>query len=362
MKNVYWIGMDYHKEKTMLAILKNGEESVLKQHTVDSSAPSVMRVLNKYTDDGEVRACYEASCCGYGLVRSLRKHGVVCDVIAPHTIAKSANNRLKKNDRLDAIQLARQYRNGELSKVSVPTENEERVRRYVRLLTELQKEFRRSRTRVSFFMLQLGQSFGRKTWTKVHREWLESAELEPLDREVLNERLLMLDILGQRIEEVKNRCVTLVEEVGGKNVVERIMCLRGFHFVSAVTIWSELWDATRFDDPRKLMGYWGFDCRESSSGGHEHRGKITKQGNARCRYMLIEAAGAYGNLPGGGVKAVWAGQPDWVITYCRKAEARLKKRYWHLVQSTGSAMKAKVAVARELVGFVWGIMQPEAQI
>jgi transposase len=248
-----------------------------------------------------------------------------------------------------------------LRNVSVPSEKEESVRRYVRLLTELHKELRRSMTRVSFFMLQLGKSFDRDNWTKGHRKWLESVELEKLDREVLNERILMLDVLGQRIDEMTNRCESLVEEVGGKAIVERLMCLKGFHFISAVTIWSELWDATRFSDPRKLMGYWGFDCIESSSGEHEHRGHITKQGNVRCRYVLIEAAGAYARSVGH-AKAAWKGQPELVVAYCRRAEARLKKRYWHLVHKTGSILKAKVAVARELVGFVWGIMQPEIPV
>lgn len=361
MKDIYWIGMDYHKEKTMLAILRNGEDVILKQHTVDSKPSSIFRVLSKYMENGEVRACYEASCCGYLLVRYLRRQGVVCNVIAPHSIAKSVGSRIKKNDRLDAIQLARQYRNGSLRNVSVPSEKEESVRRYVRLLTELQKEFRRARTRVSFFILQLGKSFDGTNWTKGHRQWLEELELEQLDREVLNERLSLLDVLEQRIEEMKKRAIVLVEEVGGKAIVNRLMCLKGFNFVSAVTVWSELWDATRFNDPRKLMGYWGFDCRESSSGGYEYRGHITKQGNARCRYVLIEAAGSYRNVKGG-IKAEWKGQADWVVEYCRKAEVRLSKRYWHLAQTTGSMLKAKVAIARELVGFVWGIMQPEMPV
>jgi transposase len=190
--------------------------------------------------------------------------------------------------------------------------------------------------------------------------WLEEVKLSIIDRETLNCRLAMIDALEQRVEEMKLRCAVLVEEAGGKAVINRLMCLKGFDFVRAVTIWAELWDATRFGDPRQLMGYWGFDCRESSSGGHEHRGRITKQGNARCRYVMIEAATAYSRASTACVgKKAWNGQPEKVVQYCIRAESRLKKRYWHLMRSTNSALKAKVAIARELVGFVWGIMQPD---
>ena len=57
----------------------------------------------------ELRFCYEAGPTGYPLCRHLRKHGYVCEVVAPSLIPKKASDRVKTNRR-DSDQLARLFR------------------------------------------------------------------------------------------------------------------------------------------------------------------------------------------------------------------------------------------------------------
>ena len=358
--DIYWIGMDYHKEKTMIAVFRNYEDPLFSRHEVCSESSEIRRVLERYRAKGEVRVCYEASSCGYELARYLIDRGFLCEVLAPHSLARSPPTRVKKNDRLDAVQLARQYRSGGLKVIVMPTEHQEQVRRYVRLLDEVKTEARRAKTRITLGCLQMGKVYKGTTWTGGHISWLEEVKLSELDREVLNHRLNKLKRLGEEIELMTLRCETLVKEAGGTNLVKRLMALKGIQFPSAAVLWSELWDGRRFANPRRLMSYVGLDCREHSSGESEHRGSITKQGNARCRRVLVNAAGSYrykqSKTTGEWNKRI-NGQKQEIIDYSRKAEERLHRRYWHLVQTTGSNLKAKVAVARELAGFVWGVMQ-----
>ena len=80
--------------------------------------------LAKVRRQGAVRCCYEAGPCGFELQRALTADGVSCDVIAPALIPRRAGDRIK-TDRRDAIQLAVLYRAGALTRIHIPTDQEE---------------------------------------------------------------------------------------------------------------------------------------------------------------------------------------------------------------------------------------------
>jgi transposase len=102
------------------------------------------------------------------------------------------------------------------------------------------------------------------------------------------------------------------------------------------------------------MSYAGVVSREHSSGGKIRRGAITKSGNAHIRRMMVEAAWHYRHRPGlrHGLGKRQAGLSEEVRKIAWKAQLRLTRRYRQL-----AARKPKpqvvVAVARELLGFIW---------
>jgi hypothetical protein len=51
------------------------------------------------------------------------------------------------------------------------------------------------------------------------------------------------------------------------------------------------------------------------------------------------------------------GQPEAYRALGWKTQVRLHKRYWHLTRRGVMAAKVKVALARELVGFVWDLLR-----
>jgi transposase len=89
------------------------------------------RLFRRLSERGTVRACYEASGCGYVLQRVLTDDGFFCEVVAPSMIPRMPGDR-RKTDQLDAKMLARLYRSGHLVPVSVPTRERESIRRLVR--------------------------------------------------------------------------------------------------------------------------------------------------------------------------------------------------------------------------------------
>lgn len=126
---------------------------------------------------------------------------------------------------------------------------------------------------------------------------------------------------------------------------------------------GDLHDFGRFESPRALMCYLGLVPGEQSSGSKTRRGAITKTGNKHVRRILIEASKHYRKQPtvGAALKKRREGQPAEAIRIADKAQTRLHRRYWRLVlKNNKNANKATVAVARELVGFVWAVLYPRA--
>jgi len=94
---------------------------------------------------------------------------------------------------------------------------------------------------------------------------------------------------------------------------------------------------------------------EYSSGGTRRQGSITKAGNAHARWFLVEAAQHY-RLPPKVSKELAPRQeklPARLREISWKAQVRLHKKYWSMTMRGKRVQTIQVAVARELVGFVW---------
>ncbi|MCH9047169.1 MAG: IS110 family transposase [SAR324 cluster bacterium] len=142
-----------------------------------------------------------------------------------------------------------------------------------------------------------------------------------------------------------------------KPVVDRLRCFRGISTIAAMTLATEIGDWRRFERPGQLMAYLGLVPSEHSSGNRERRGPITKAGNSRCRHVLVQAAWHYRHRPTVGLelRRRQHDHPPEVIGHAWKAQHRLYKLY-HRIAAKKSSNIAVVAVARELVGFLWAVM------
>jgi len=128
-----------------------------------------------------------------------------------------------------------------------------------------------------------------------------------------------------------------------------------------MVILTEIGDFKRFSHPRELMSYIGLVPSENSSGQTQRKGRITKCGNNKLRHVLVEAAWHYRNKPFTSryLAKRHEGQPKQAILYATNAMHRLYRRYWALASRKNSNV-AVVAIARELTGFIWGMMRIES--
>ena len=126
-----------------------------------------------------------------------------------------------------------------------------------------------------------------------------------------------------------------------------MQALRGVAAVTAIGLVAEIGDLSRFEHPRKLMGYLGLVPSEHSSGERTSRGSITKTGNGHARRLLIEAAWSYRFKArvGKEINARQQGLSEAIRTIAWKGQLRLSSRYTALQQRGVQANKVCVAVA-----------------
>ena len=120
-ENITYVGLDVHKDGIVVAVAEGGLRGEVRDYSRIANTPAALqRLARKLGHEGvELRFCYEAGPCGYGIQRHLSAHGQQCVVVAPSLIPQRAGDRVK-TDRRDAARLARLHRAGELTAVWVP--------------------------------------------------------------------------------------------------------------------------------------------------------------------------------------------------------------------------------------------------
>jgi hypothetical protein len=116
-----FIGMDVHKNSIDIAIADQGRKGRVRHYgKIDGTLSALDKVVRKLVSTGShLHFVYEAGPCGYQIYRHLTSQGLECDVVAPSRIPKPSGSQIK-NDRRDALMLARLHRAGELTAVYVP--------------------------------------------------------------------------------------------------------------------------------------------------------------------------------------------------------------------------------------------------
>ena len=362
-RSIIYLGMDVHKESITIAVLPAGARAPTRLDRLPNELPKLKRFVDRISREGDLHICYEASGAGYVLHRALIRWGYPCDVIAPSLIPKRPGVQ-RKHDKRDASDLARLLRAGELTPVRIPTEAEERVRDVVRCRETFQREILKSRHYILKFLARRGFVYREGTnWCTPHLRWLqhlttEHSPLAPADRLVFREYHALLEYKLQRRDDLDREIARLAELPTLAPAVQRLQCFRGIALQGAMVLATEIVDWRRFQRPTQLAAYLGLVSREDSSGDRERKGSITKAGNSHCRHVLIQAAWSYHYRPAvsADLKRRQSGQPPRVIAHAWKAQQRLHQRYQHLAFRKRPQI-AIVAVARELVGFLWAVMQ-----
>jgi transposase len=355
-----FVGLDVHAKFISVAVAEHdGEDRFV--GSIPNRLSAITKMIKRLGDKRDLRVCYEAGPCGYVLYWQLTRMGVACEVVAPTLVPMKAGDRVK-TDRRDSLKLARSYRSGDLTSVWVPDAEHEALRDIVRAREAAKKDQRAARHRLQKFLLRHDQRYsgGERAWGVHYRRWLQGLKFEHQTLEaVFLDYLSEVDRQAERVTRLDAAIEDAVERAPEhlRSVICGLQAMRGVAKITAVGVAAEVGSFLRFEHPRQLMGYSGAVPSERSSGGDQRRGAITKTGNAHVRRLITEAAWAYRHRPKlyPKLRKRQEGLDQRVKDIAWKAQQRLNQRYRHLIGRGKKQQKAVMAVARELLAFMWEI-------
>jgi transposase len=128
------------------------------------------------------------------------------------------------------------------------------------------------------------------------RAWLATQDLPADEHQAVGALLRQLDFHAAELQIVDAE----LGRVGlTRAEVRRLLTIPGVDATVALAIVAAVGDFQRFSSPQRLVSYLGLNPRVRQSGGQPaQHGRITKQGRAHARGMLVEAAWAAAKTPG----------------------------------------------------------------
>jgi transposase len=357
---ITYVGIDAHARELHLAMLL-GDAAQATEWTSANEPRAIERLRRRLEREapGPIECCYEAGPTGYALQRRLTAGRVHCRVIAPSLIPERVGDRIK-TDRRDARKLAQLLRADLLTTIQPPSVAAEAVRDVIRARDDARVDLMRSRHRLSKLLLRRGHLYPRTAWTGAFRTWLTHIEwTHAAERHVVRDYQLAIAHLEARLAELDRAIADLAGTSPYRGAVAALRCFRGIDTLIAMTLLAELYEVRRFPHPRALMAFVGLVPSEQSTGDRQRRGGLTRTGNTLARRMLIQAAWQYHHHPrlGEKLRRRRDGQPAEVLAIAMKAEQRLCHRYRRLCARQKPKSLVIAAIARELVGFIWAMLQ-----
>jgi transposase len=262
----------------------------------------------KAAGDAEVVLAYEASGMGFGLYDELSAVGIRCHVLAPSKMKRSPKERKNKTDEKDAQLILEVLRGhylagNKLPEVWVPDHQTLDDREVVRARLEAKRKSTLVKRQIVTLLKRKGvvrpaKKEGKAVghWTKEGRRWLEALyecdePLGPGARVSLGSLLRQLKSLEDEVAKLDEA----VEELSGTEryveSVKKLTPLEGVGVLAAMVFLTEMGNLERFKNRRQVAAYLGLapSAYESGESG-DRKGHITRQGSARVRFVLCQAA------------------------------------------------------------------------
>lgn len=325
-KTIY-VGIDVHKKTYACASICEGE--VIKRDSMPADPERLVKYLNNTFRGAEIKTAYEAGFSGFHLHRYLTSHGIESNVVHPGAIEVASRNRVK-TDKRDALKIVKQFSDGRIKGIHIPSEAEE----YQRSVTRLRTNILRLRTQVANKLKSLLFTQGLITKDddkKVSRHWIDEKLTEIKSKVISNDFYYVANQyaeewiqLTDRIKGINQQLALQAKADAGLQMIYE--SVPGIGLIHARELINELGDMKQFKNEKQLFSFTGLTPSECSSGEHTRHGHITRQGRAVFRKILVEAA--------------------WVAI---KKDANLQEIYQRLSQHRGKK-RAIVGIARRLIG------------
>ena len=246
--------------------------------------------------DAAVRSCYEAGRDGFWLHRWLTAQGIVNLVVDSASIEVNRRKRRAKTDRLDSdklLSMLMRYYGGERrvwAVARIPTPEQEDERRLHRELADLRKERTAHSNRIRSLLVLHNlrvEHIGGRAWT---RWWAQNAaQLPPGVRTEIERESERLSLVAKQIKMLEAQQRREVRS-GAQPAIAQLSRLAAIGIGSAWTLVKELFGWRQFHNRRELAGCLGLAPTPYASGTSNVEQGISKAGNRRARWLMVELA------------------------------------------------------------------------
>lgn len=324
-----YFGLDIHKQY-VVAVAVDATQAVAYPNTRFPMDKLVAWAAEHLTAQDEV--ALEVTTNSWPVVDLLRQHAGRVVVVDPYKTKLIAQARIK-NDKVDALVLAKLLAAGFTCEVWVPPEPVREQRALAAHRANLQKQCTRIKNRIHNLVRRHNLRCPEKSLFSANgRAWLCDRSFPLVDKLQAQQLLQQLDLLQAQLDEADR---LVAQQAVQDPRIARLLQVTGIGYFTAFALLAVIGDIQRFPSPNQLTSYAGLVPRQHQSGRRNFHGHITKAGSRLVRWLMVEAA-----------RSAIRRDPHW------------RRFHAHVARRRGSNI-ATVAVARKLLATVWHLLQED---
>ena len=323
------VGIDVHKRDSQICWIGEDGEVLERRIRTDRA-----RFADVFGGRPRARILLESSTESEWVARWLEQLGHEVIVADPNFASMYATrSRRAKTDRRDARTLADACRLGAYRAAHRTSE----ARRRMRAQVAIRESLVRARAR---YISLVGALLGHHGWrvrTGVAETFLDRLSELVLPEDLQTELSPVLSVLATLNEQIRTSDKRLTESSRRDEVALRLTTVPSVGPVTACAFVAAIDDAKRFASAHQVEAYLGLVPSEMSSGEKQHKGRITKAGNTRVRWLLVQVALSTMRL--------------------RKPETKQLRDWAERIALRRGKLIAAVALARRIAGVMFALMR-----
>jgi transposase len=319
-----YLGIDVHKRYAQVAVMDEAGE-IVEEVRVENA--NLNDLAQRYAG---AEAALEATSNYYHIHDTLSEHLDVT-VAHPKELTQIAHSD-KKTDRVDAKELARMVRLNSVPESYVPTDEIREVRALVRGRQTLVEDRTKYANKIHGLLSDHGITEDVKPLSVEGREFLRELSIPTPWNSLLESYLEVIETLT---EEIHNLEETIEERAGSLKETQLLMTIPGVSYYTALTLYAELGEISRFDGDKEVVSYVGLNPVIRESGDSRIEGSISKRGSGRVRWLLVQAAN----------------------TAVHTCNDEYLSRFYERLASRKNSQKAIVATARKMLVSIYHMLE-----
>lgn len=331
----YHVGIDVSKWKHDVFAMDQDGAVALKPFQIRNDAEgfsNLLKSLEALGDKAGVRICMESTGHYHKAVYGfLKDNGYSPSVVNPYLVSvfvRGATLRKEKNDRADAIALARYS----LEKRPAPGESQSDALEQLKSLTRARDRLVRERSDkivvitncldrifpefTGFFEVKsavarliLSKKADAESIASMTPAFMERARKlsrrasalriqslkeaasktvgrpDPAASAIISVTIPVLESVDEAIGRIEGEIKAIMS-----GMEEHVSSIPGISAISAAAILGEYGDISRFSNPGKMLAFAGLESSHSQSGQSDSHGKMVKRGSPHLRYVLMNVA------------------------------------------------------------------------